>query len=362
MINEENNELYLNNYKRKSFQWEIWSYCNQKCIYCYNGALNLDTIENRQLTSIADLNKTIDTFDFNQFNNISIIGGEMFQGECHTKKVSSELLELLKRIAYLYNDKKIGSIWITCTLTKENQEVLYEWLDYCKDNNLLMPNSEYTSSGLWLCTSWDIRGRFHNDKQKEIWHNNMKKIKEKYPFVKFNTTIILMEPFLQAYIDGEFSIKEFAKEYDTTFFFKQPTYTQDIEPGIRGWDKDVTHDDLFFEVGKKCREEINKKFGFYFFPRRDIVLKFLIKLLKEEGMGIYDRLFNIRYRSDELHRNLNYDEHDQKNLRFKDSDSESSVEDPQMVNKCGHISNYTFYADSNKCCACDKKIILDMYG
>lgn len=362
MINEENNELYLNNYKRKSFQWEIWSYCNQKCMYCYNGALNLDTVEQRQLTSISDLNKALDTLDFKKYNNVSIIGGEMFQGECHTEKVAKDLLDTLIRIARLYNEKKLGSIWITCTLTRKKQDVLFEWLDYCKENNLLLQNSEYGSSGLWLCTSWDIKGRFHNEEQEKTWHNNMKSIKDKYPFVKYNTTIILMEPFLQAYIDGTFSLKKFSKEYDTTFFFKQPSYTQYIEPGVRGWDNDITHDDLYFSVAKKCREEINKEFGFNFFPRREVVIKFLRKLLHDEGIYIYDRLFNIRYRSDELHRNLNYDEHDQTNFRFKDSASEACEDDPQMVNKCGHISNYTFYVDSNKCCACDKKMILDMYG
>ena len=49
----------------------------------------------------------------------------------------------------------------------------------------------------------------------------MLNIQKEYPWVKFNTTIILMEPFCQAVIDDQWSPREFAKKYKTTLFFKQ---------------------------------------------------------------------------------------------------------------------------------------------
>ena len=52
-----NELLYLNNYKRKSFQWELWSYCKNKCVFCYLGDENKNTLEHRQLTSLNDFIK-----------------------------------------------------------------------------------------------------------------------------------------------------------------------------------------------------------------------------------------------------------------------------------------------------------------
>ena len=55
MTKEEKDTLYLNNYKRKSFQWELWSVCNNLCEFCYLGKDNRHTDKERQLTSLNDL-------------------------------------------------------------------------------------------------------------------------------------------------------------------------------------------------------------------------------------------------------------------------------------------------------------------
>lgn len=360
MNENEEKELYLNNYKRKSFQWELWNYCHQRCLYCYLGALNLDTLEERQLTSLSDFNKTVDELNFKEYNNVSLIGGEFFQGECHTKKVEEELFKTLKRLAGLYNDKKVGSVWVTCTFTREKQNILFEWLDYCKENNMFEPNSKYGSSGLWLCTSWDTKGRFHTKEQLDNWSKNMKYIQKNYPFVKFNTTMILMEPFLIDYIEDRFSIKDFVKDYKTTIFFKQPGFIGYIEPRKNGWDGDVNNTKLFFDVMKKCKIEINEKLKFNFFPRREYMIKFLTKVIKNESFDVYDKIFNIKYRSDELHRNFNDREHDKVDLRYKNDSHETSENESAILSKCGHVYNYTCYVDSDKCCVCDKLMLMDL--
>lgn len=364
MTEAQEKELYLNNYIRKSFQWELWDYCRQKCTYCFLGELNLETLEERQLTSIDDFNRVLDEFDFNEYNNISLIGGEFFQGECHSKKVEEELFNILKRLAHFYNDKKIGSVWLTCTLTREKQDILYDWLDYCKDNSLFEPNQKYGGSGLWICTSWDSKGRFHTKDQLDNWQNHMTYIQKNYPFVKFNTTMILMEPLLIDYLEGRFSIKKFIKDYKTTIFFKPPGYIGGcIEPRNNGWTGDVKDTKSFYEAMKKSKIDINEKLKFNFFPKREYMIKFLTKVIKEESYDIYDKICNIKYRADELHRNFSFLTHNSVVLRYKEDSHETSESESSILSKCGqHVYNYSCYVDSDKCCVCDKKMIIDLIG
>ena len=358
MTEEAEKELYLNNYKRKSFQWELWSYCLNKCVFCYLGVENKNTLEARQLTSLNDFIGAIDNLDFNIYNNISLIGGEFFQGECHSKEVEKKLFEALKKVTDLYKNKKIGSSWITVTLTKKKQNILYEFLNYLKDNKLFGPNEKYGSSGLWFCTSWDTKGRFHTQEYKDNWEYHMLKIQNDYPFVKFNTTCILTEAFLLDYIENRFSFKDFQEKYKTTIFLKQSGLGTNFSPESIIGNKRVSNEEYgkLYEEGKK---RANEFYGFNFFPRREVMLEFLKKVYLED-YDIYDRLFNIKYRADELHRNFNTEEHDRKDERYKNSINETSEVSSEYLNTCGHIFNYACYCDNMKCCICDKNYIKDL--
>ena len=354
----DNDELYLNNFKRKSFQWELWSYCKNKCVFCYLGDENKNTLEHRQLTSLNDFIKNINSLDYNVYNNISLIGGEFFQGEAHSKVVEEKLFEALKMVGYLYKNKKIGSSWLSVTLTQKEQIDLYKILDYYKDNNIFIPNTNYGSSGLWLCTSWDTKGRFHTQKYKDNWEYHMLNIQKKYSFVKFNTTCILTEPFLLDYINGNFSFKEFQNKFKTTIFLKQSGLGSNFSPDNKIQHKRITNEE-YKELYEKAKKMANKYYKFNFFPRREVMLEFLKKVYRED-YGVYDRLFNIKYRADELHRNFNSEEHDKKDERYKNSFNETSETSSNYTNDCGHIFNYACYGDSDKCCLCDKESIKEL--
>ena len=109
----------------------------------------------------------------------------------------------------------------------------------------------------------------------------------------------------------------------------------------------------------KIKQDTQTKFGFDFFPTRHSFIEFLRKFAVTDPEA-YDRLFNIFYRSDELHRHLNEAELDVVNTRFKGSMTESDAKEDQQKNKCGHIFNYACYIDSNKCCICDRNSIIEM--
>ena len=353
----EDDKLYTNNTGRKSFQWELWQYCNSLCKFCYLGKENRIHNKERQIRSLIDLSLAIDNLDYAKYNNISLIGGEFFQGQLDDKETHDLFFNDIKKIFQKYLDKKIGSMWITCTLTLGDQKHLYEMLNLAESMGVL-PKKEYGASGIWLCTSWDSTGRFHKAEMKENWEYHMKNIKEKYPWIKFNTTIILQKSFIEMYLKNEFVPKKFTKEYSTTLFFKQcgipPAAFESLgieEEEAREQDnKEVRK--AMFESKMDAKIEFQKKFEF--FPTRNEFIKFLIKFYRDDK-NYFDRLFNIMYRSDELHRNFIKNEHDIINLRSKESiGPEESGKDTLP---CGHTDTYAAYIDNDCCCICDRNAI-----
>lgn len=364
MVNQLTNEekLYTNNTGRKSFQWELWQYCNSLCDFCYLGEENRIHNKARQMQSLVDLNLAIDHMDFNEYNNISLIGGEFFQGQLADKEIHDKFFETIKRIFQLYLDEKIGSMWITCTLTLGGQKDLYELLNLAESMGIF-PKEEYGASGIWLCTSWDAAGRFHSSKMRENWEYHMKNIKRKYPWIKCNTTIILQQAFIDMYLEDKFRAKNFMEEFNTTLFFKQcgipPFEPEDLNLpkniNIHTTDP-IEHAKVMDIVKITAKKMVNDKFTF--FPTRKSFLKFLVKFRKEDP-ECYDRLFNIIYRSDELHRNFIRNEHDISNHRYK---TETGPEETgKETLPCGHTETYAAYIDSNHCCICDRNMVAEEF-
>lgn len=350
----ENDKLYMNNKVRKSFQWQVWPYCNNKCKFCFLGEANSQYIKERQHTSLNDLSKAIDNLDFNIYNNISLIGGEFFQGQLDDPETHDLFFSVIKKIFQLYVKKKIGSMWITCTLTIGNQKHLYELLDLANEMGVY-PIEGYNSSGLWLCTSWDAKGRFHTKELQRNWENNMLNIKEQYPWIKFNTTIILQKAFIDLYLNNKFKPKKFMEKFHTSIFYMQPCLVGITEMMLQSESGETLEgkafDDHWLELKRNFQEQ------YELFPERKNFIKFLTKYYKEDKDS-FMKLFNIKYRSDEIHLNINSEAHDRVVARIKDGEGPEESFPPAM--KCNHVYNYAPYIDSNHCCICDKNAIVEL--
>ena len=346
----EEQKTYMNNVGKKSFQWELWAMCNNYCKFCYLGKENRETHRERQLKSLNDCYDAICNLDFDTYNNISLIGGDFWQGQMDDPDVHDMFIKIIKKCRDYYVGGKIGSVWLTCTLTIGDQHHLYEVLDIF-DRAEAYPKPEYGASGLWLCTSWDAEGRFHTPQHLANWDYHMKNIHERYPWVKFNTTIILMQAFIDLYNEGKWKPKEFMEEYHTCLFYKQcgigNMNMEELSKQANG--------DLIV-MNRLAKQRVQENFGFDFFPTRSSFLRFLKKYATEDA-DTYDRLFNIEYRADELHRNFNDTDEAVTNHRFKDVACESDAKQDSLLNTCGHILNYAPYIDSDRCCICDRNNI-----
>lgn len=346
---EDQRLIYLNNQGRKSFQWQLWPYCNNNCVFCFLGSANSIYLKDRMLKSLHDLSQAIDNLDYFHYNNISLIGGEFFQGQLNDSTIRLEFFNIFKKLSKLYASGKIGSIWLTATLIHQNQKDLFDLLSFCAD--YLQPKPEFSSSGLWLCTSWDIKGRFHSKQAEDNWKQNLHKLKSSFPWLKINTTIILQQAFIEAYLAGDFNVKNFMQQYSTNIFYMQPCLQNLTE--MMFYKNNQLNIEDFPDHWLYLKQQFNRS-HYEFFPKRKDFIAFLNKYHLED-FDSFIKLFNIRFRSDEIHLNLNSENHDRVITRIKDS---SSCEEPfPPALDCGHSFNYACYSDSNACAICDRDAI-----
>ena len=232
---------------------------------------------------------------------------------------------MMKKSAELLEKGILNQVWISATLTIGHQEDLYETIELFNKKD-----------GLWILTSYDTIGRYHTPKMLETWEYHVKNIKEKYPEIKLNTTMILTQDLIEKYLDNTFSFKDFMEKYHSQVFLK-PCYKID-----------------------KYGDKINaNKFLPKFFPKRNDLIKFLVKFKNNEPLWMYEKLFNINFRADELYRNQNDGQQMVLSVRHKDSYTETIAGQDRKL-KCGHEEGYQAYIDSDACIICDKEMIDNM--
>lgn len=311
------------NMNSKQLQFELWQECNSQCKFCYLGKDNLYTPNEIKLNSLHNAYDMISKNDtFNNYDTLSYLGGEFFQGQLNTKEIKTAFYDLMKKSAELFNNGTIKNFWIYATLTVGDQTELYDIINMF----------DHTREGFWILTSYDVYGRYHTQKMFNNWDYHMKNIHKLYPNIYFNTTSILSGQFIEEYLDNKINLNEFSEKYHTSFFFKQPG------------------------TGNMTKEDFNKKVP-GFLPKRSQFLKFLAKFKNQEHEMLWDKLFNIQYRADMLYRNFN--DSDRQMLPYKrlKKQKQEEIASAEQIGDCGHVISYRCYIDSDKCCLCDKHAI-----
>ena len=336
---------------KRTLQFEVWEECNNHCEFCYLTKDNLYTPDQIKLRGIQNIIDSLNNKNFiKDYDAVSLIGGEFFQGQMKNPEVKAKFMEMIRLIASLQTEGYFNETWLLVTLTIGDQKDLYEVLDTVKKIYEDAKKPEILKK-FWIITSYDTIGRFHSPKMEENWKFHMKNIHEKYPDIKFNTSIILTQDLIVKYLNDDFSFNDFADEFNTNFFLKQPM------PAIRKELDCIKFDDLeenHMWIKRECEKILPG-----FLPKRSTFLEFLSKF-HIDCPQYYDHLFNIKYRADDLYRNRN-DETEGKldhTHRDKDSKTEQEISPRDFISPCGHTSKYASYIDSNACMLCDKETII----
>ena len=310
-------------------QYELWQECNNFCTYCTLNTNNVKTPNELKVQAIKSTLGEIKQIKKDEVSVLGFIGGEFFQGQLHDTEVKNLFYELILQADKMLSEDIIKELWINATLTIGNQSDLLQLLSILKNHDKI-----------WIATSYDTKGRFHNNKMLETWENNINYIHEQFPEIKINTTSILTGDFINKYLKDEIDLQEFKMKYKTSLFLKTP-----VKP---------------METDELTKEQINKDLGYEFFPKRKDFLNFLIKFKEKEGQTEYDNLFSNTLKAEELHRN--YNDSELRNIIFHRS---NNFEEKFVGTKlkeatalpCGHADIYNCYSDIDGCAICDKLLI-----
>lgn len=340
--------------EKHSLQFELWQECNSRCKFCYLSTNNICTPVELKLKALNDTLAFLnDKEKIAPYNTVSYIGGEFFQGQLNTPEIKNRFFDLMHKTAELQITGKMKEVWIMSTLTIGNQEDLYTSLKILKDE-YIKANKPELMGQVWIVTSYDTIGRFHTQKMLDNWDYHMRHIHELYPDIQFNTCMILTQDLITKYLNDEFSFHEYFKKYHSALFFKQPS---------PGGTKPTITEGTELELMMSAKQAMEKKLP-GFFPKREDFLQFLIKF-KNDCPELWNKLFNIQYRADDLYRNFNDDEKRMLyNHRAKDKKSETDEDRGTLdfkIAPCGHSLNYTAYLDSDECMICDREFIASQF-
>lgn len=226
--------------ENRFIQYELWKDCRNGCKFCFNkGQPDLNKIN-----SLNFVLKKLDEDEVNDYNEVGFIGGEFFDTQLENKEVRELFYSLFEKISRM---NKFDKIYITTSLLFDPSNYLIPFLDFLKSLNIL--------DKVLLCTSFDLKYRFHTEQRKQLWEKNMLLMNQLFPQMKLHVEIILTQFFIDAVLNDTFNIEEFQEKFNARIDY--------IEPASG-----------FYYIDKKEMNNVLPDF----FPTKSSFMKFLDKV------------------------------------------------------------------------------------
>lgn len=294
--------------KHNRIQFELWSDCNNRCNFCYLN--NTITLENEKLKNLQFAIDNTPKYIEEGYNEFSIIGGELFQGQI-SETIRGKFFEYIQLIDKCFKENKITQFQINCTLTSSIQTDLFETLEILKNHQ----------DKVWIATSYDTIGRFHNTQTENNWKDNILKIKKLYNKIHINTNMIVTGDMIDKVINNNFDIIKFSQDFNTDISF--------TPPAVKRIDENILVNQYMDEKIKLQNEIPN------FFPTREDFIKFLTYLHSHKF---------------DLSKVIN----DENRARVLINDGFIDNRNKPLHIECEHNICYHGYINSHKCMVCDK--------
>mgnify|MGYP003571390106 CR=1 FL=1 len=224
-------------------QFELWKDCNNNCRFCFNkGQSKID-----KLKSLVEIKQKILGLNYKNIDGLAFIGGEFFDNQLDDKIIKSEFYKLFDHVNDLLKEKTIDFSFFTSSLIFDKNKYLIPFLNFLKESGNL---DKYT-----LCTSYDLKYRFHDEESRKLWEENVLFLKENYPELKIHTEMILSGFLIDSVLSDSFNLKEFSEKFNTDIDFLEP------ESGLYYYDKQQMIKDLpdFFPTKKAFIDFIKKE-------------------------------------------------------------------------------------------------------
>ena len=176
----------------KTLQFELWHTCLNRCKFCYlqgdQQTPRMEMIKNIQKVRETIINKDL----WKDYDTVSFIGGEFFQGEMDNEFIIREWFDLIDILVDYHKQNLIKKIYFYATMTFPNNDLLWATLERFNGHR----------EGIWVLTSYDEEGRFHLPEMRENWLKNVSKIKQQFNGIEINTTIICTGAVIEKFLEN----------------------------------------------------------------------------------------------------------------------------------------------------------------
>lgn len=245
-------------------QFELWKDCCQGCKFCFNKPWWKTTYNSKLQNLRICVNTLNDENIMSKYSYLGFIGGELFNSVLDDGRIEYIFYkDIIDKAIDLLNSGKLERVQFTSNLLNCKKEVesddtitesyngnLYTFLNYI---------SRKSDLSKWLlCTSYDLKYRFKNSFEEDLWKHTMLDIHSKFPQLNLHVETVLTQFFIEAVINEDFDILDFYKTYNCSFD------VADVHTGY-GYNSK-------FQMQKELPD---------FFPKRETFLQFLQKVFEE---------------------------------------------------------------------------------
>lgn len=191
---------------RNFIQYQLWQDCSNNCLFCSEkNPYKSDKIEN--MNYIMHL---LDLPEVQNYEEVGIIGGEIFDYQLNDDGVRNTFYCLLNKICNMHFEK----IYIATNLIYNMDKYLVPCLQYLRQLNI--------QNKILICTSYDTKWRFNTEEKFEVWSNNMLRLKKEYADFNTHIEIILTGDFIDKVLSGNFNVAQFSNYYKSRIDFIEP--------------------------------------------------------------------------------------------------------------------------------------------
>lgn len=238
---ELSNFLGRPSYNQPMYEFVLWSNCNNNCQFCWQKYLNKPKDYPQMVQAIQSVRNYLP--NLKNGCDILLVGGEIF---CQ-KEIQQDFMALAYEICQKLINGDIRYFYINTNLLYNDTSFLFEFLDIFKQYNLF--------NKLKFTTSWDVVGRFGNNrydeittKTEKIWETNMRATKEHFPDCNIVVNMILTHYLCEFILLHGFDLPAFKED------FKCDVNLIPYIPYVK--DRILTHKKVVFSALEKCGLDI----------------------------------------------------------------------------------------------------------
>lgn len=306
----------------KTLQFELWQDCTNNCDFCYLKEGRVASNAQQKLWALCHVYDTVKNLS-PEYQAVGLIGGEFFQGQLENKLLKDEFKNLIMFFDSLVSSGRLKQVWVTASLMS----------DYLTDFKYCL-GDVVNKRAFFICTSYDTKGRFKSEDQRNTWFANVKYVKSLGFTV--HTQVIATQAFVNEALNS-YILQRLSAYSMVDFKSPGPLRADYINKTNRTkeWYRGLVKDSV-------------AKFGDKFFiENRSSFLKFLLKVREVFGYEKLAAFCSNEVRSNEVQL-LQIGE--TVGNRW-DSESENAP--------CGHPWDSFCYLDSDACARCDAQSLLE---